>query len=284
MEETILEEISQKHNEANAFISLFFAGSDAIIYIIILFLFGWEYKNSDSPKQKLSFLIILDAFLRIITVFTDVYSKSFIKELFFSSFAAIQFYTIIIFINQMFNEKNHEYNLEINSEMGNAKLLTCIFFPLIFSFKAIMSSYKLLSIIQYTFIIVTAYIISNYVEKRMKNFFFIIMEKNAQFGNLIYISNFPYFISMYIMINYFIEILALLVSNNLLAVYIDMICLIFKESVKYLVIILLIMINYTFDKYSTYSDLDFNNQSKNDDSETTKVEVYKDEEEAKVAE
>lgn len=284
MEETILEEISQKHNEANAFISLFFAGSDAIIYIIILFLFGWEYKNSDSPKQKLSFLIILDAFLRIITVFTDVYSKSFIKELFFSSFAAIQFYTIIIFINQMFNEKNHEYNLEINSEMGNAKLLTCIFFPLIFSFKAIMSSYKLLSIIQYTFIIVTAYIISNYVEKRMKNFFFIIMEKNAQFGNLIYISNFPYFISLYIMINYFIEILALLVSNNLLAVYIDMICLIFKESVKYLVIILLIMINYTFDKYSTYSDLDFNNQSKNDDSETTKVEVYKDEEEAKVAE
>lgn len=284
MEETILEEISQKHNEANAFISLFFAGSDAIIYIIILFLFGWEYKNSDSPKQKLSFLIILDAFLRIITVFTDVYSKSFIKELFFSSFAAIQFYTIIIFINQMFNEKNHEYNLEINSEMGNAKLLTCIFFPLIFSFKAIMSSYKLLSIIQYTFIIVAAYIISNYVEKRMKNFFFIIMEKNAQFGNLIYISNFPYFISLYIMINYFIEILALLVSNNLLAVYIDMICLIFKESVKYLVIILLIMINYTFDKYSTYSDLDFNNQSKNDDSETTKVEVYKDEEEAKVAE
>jgi len=284
LEETILEEISQKHNEANAFISLFFAGSDAIIYIIILFLFGWEYKNSDSPKQKLSFLIILDAFLRIITVFTDVYSKSFIKELFFSSFAAIQFYTIIIFINQMFNEKNHEYNLEINSEMGNAKLLTCIFFPLIFSFKAIMSSYKLLSIIQYTFIIVAAYIISNYVEKRMKNFFFIIMEKNAQFGNLIYISNFPYFISMYIMINYFIEILALLVSNNLLAVYIDMICLIFKESVKYLVIILLIMINYTFDKYSTYSDLDFNNQSKNDDSETTKVEVYKDEEEAKVAE
>jgi len=284
LEETILEEISQKHNEANAFISLFFAGSDAIIYIIILFLFGWEYKNSDSPKQKLSFLIILDAFLRIITVFTDVYSKSFIKELFFSSFAAIQFYTIIIFINQMFNEKNHEYNLEINSEMGNAKLLTCIFFPLIFSFKAIMSSYKLLSIIQYTFIIVAAYIISNYVEKRMKNFFFIIMEKNAQFGNLIYISNFPYFISLYIMINYFIEILALLVSNNLLAVYIDMICLIFKESVKYLVIILLIMINYTFDKYSTYSDLDFNNQSKNDDSETTKVEVYKDEEEAKVAE
>lgn len=284
MEQTFLEEISQKQNEANAFISLFFAGSDAIIYIIILFLFGWEYKNSDSPKQKLSFLVILDAFLRIITVFTDVYSKSIIKELFFSSFAAIQFYTIIIFINQMFNEKNHEYNLEINSEMGNAKLLTCIFFPLIFSFKAIMSSYKLLSIIQYTLIIVATCRISNYVEKRMKNFFSIIMEKNAQFGNLIYISNFPYFISMYIMINYFIEILSLFFSNNLIAVYIDMICRIIKESVKYLVIILLIIINYTFDKYSTYSDLDFNNHSKNEDSETAKVEVYKDEEEAKVVE
>lgn len=283
MEQSILEEISQIHNEANAFISLFFAGSDAVIYIILLFLFGWEFKNSDSPKQKLSFLIILDAFLRIISVFTDLYSKLFLKELFFTSFATVQFYIIIAFINQIFNEKNHEYNLEISSEMGNAKLLTCIFFPLIFSFKAVMSSYKFLSIIQYILIIVAAYGISNYVEKRMENFFSIIIEKNGQFGNITYISNFPYFISIYIMINYFIEIISLLISNKLYAVYIEMICLIFKESVKYLVIILLIIILYYFEKYSTDNDLDFNNQSKNEVSETSKVNVYKDEEEAEEA-
>lgn len=283
MEQSISEEISQIHNKANAFISLFFAGSDAVIYIIILFLFGWEFKNSYSPKQKLSFLIILDAFIRINSIFTDLYSKSFFKELFFSSLATIQFYTIIAFINQIFNEKNHEYNLEISSEMGNAKLLTCIFFPLIFSFKAVMSSYKFLSIIQYILIILATYGISNYVEKRMENFFSIIIEKNGQFSNIIYISNFPYFISVYIMINYFIEILSLLVKNNLYAVYIEMISLVFKECVKYLSIILLIIILYSFEKYSIDNDLDFNNQSNNEISETSKVKVYKDEEEAEEA-
>ena len=167
--------------------------------------------------------------------------------------------------------------------MGNAKLLTCIFFPLIFSFKAVMSSYKFLSIIQYILIILATYGISNYVEKRMENFFSIIIEKNGQFSNIIYISNFPYFISVYIMINYFIEILSLLVKNNLYAVYIEMISLVFKECVKYLSIILLIIILYSFEKYSIDNDLDFNNQSNNEISETSKVKVYKDEEEAEEA-
>ena len=221
--------------------------------------------------------------MRIINVFTDLYSKSFFKELLFSSLASIQFYTIIIFINQIFTEKNHEYNLEINSEMGNAKLLTGIFFPLIFSFKAVMSSYEFFSIIQYSLIILAAYGISNYVKKRMENFFFIIAEKNGQFSNLSYTTSFPSFISMYIMINYFIEIIGLLISNSLYAVYIDMICMIFKESVKYLVIIALIIIYYYFNKYSSYQDLDSKNLSKNEVSESTKVNIYKDEEEAEEA-
>ena len=279
MEQIIKEEISQKHNEAKAFISLFFAGSDAVIYILLLFLFGWEFKNLNSPKQKLSFLVILDAFLRIVTVFTDIYSKSFLKELFFTSFATLQFYIIIIFINQIFTEKYHEYNLEISSEMGNARLLTGIFFPLVFSFKAVMSSYQFLSLIQYIFTIIASYSISKYVEKRMDMFFSNIIEKNGQFNKLYYISNFPFFISIYIMINYCLEFLSLFTSNSLYEVYIDMICMILKESVKYLVIILLIIMYYSFNKYTKVIDSSSNNQSKNEVSEATKVNVYKDEEE-----
>ena len=283
MEQSIIEEISQNHNEANALISLFFAASDAIIYIIILFLFGWEFKNSDSPKQKLSFLIILDAFQRIAIVFTDFYSKSFMKELFFCSVSTIEFYTIIIFVNQIFTEKSHEYNLEINSEMGNANLLAGIFFPLIFSFKEVMSSYKFFTIVQYTFIIISAYVLYNYSEKRMKEFFSAIIEKNGQFSKVTYISDFPYFIFIYTLISYFIGILGLLVTNNLYTVYIEMVCKTFKECVKYLVIILLIVMHYSFDKCSTDNDPGFNNQSKNEVSETTKVNIYKDEEEAEEA-
>ena len=79
------------------------------------------------------------------------------------------------------------------------------------------------------------------------------------------------------------EIIGILISNSLYAVYIDMICMVFKESVKYLVIIMLIIIYYYFNKYSSYKDLDSKNQPKNEISESTKVNIYKDEEEAEEA-
>ena len=54
MDQDIEEEIIRKHDQADAFISLFFAAIDTIFYVIILTLFGWEFKNTFSPKQQLS--------------------------------------------------------------------------------------------------------------------------------------------------------------------------------------------------------------------------------------
>ena len=96
MDPIIEEEIMKKHNQADAFISLFFAGLDAVCYIIILTLFGCDFKNLSSPKQKLSLLIVLDAVLRIFNMYSDEYSKYFVKEIFFTCFTTIQF-TIIIY-------------------------------------------------------------------------------------------------------------------------------------------------------------------------------------------
>ena len=67
MDPIVEEEIMKKHNQADAFISLFLAGLDVVCYIIILTLFGCDFKNLSSPKQKLSSLIVLDAVLRILT-------------------------------------------------------------------------------------------------------------------------------------------------------------------------------------------------------------------------
>ena len=117
----------------------------------------------------------------------------------------------------------------------------------------------------------------------MDNFFANILLKNGQFNNLTYTSSFPNYISIYIIINYFMEIIGLLISNSLYAVYIDMICMVFKESAKYLVIIMLIIIYYSFIKLSTYQHIESNNQPKNEVSESTKVNIYKDEEEAEEA-
>ena len=60
------EEIMQNHNQAEAFISLFFAGLDVITYIVILTLFGFEFKSLDTPKQKLTIFLLLDGILRYV--------------------------------------------------------------------------------------------------------------------------------------------------------------------------------------------------------------------------
>ena len=154
MDPLIEKEIMQNHNQADAFISLFFAGLDAVCYIIILTLFGCEFKGISSPKQKLSLLIILDAVLRIINMYTDEYSKHWFKEIFLSSFVTAQFYIIVSCLNDIFTDRGNESGLETELEIRNLGLITILFFPLVFSFKGLLLTYKLLSALQYICILV----------------------------------------------------------------------------------------------------------------------------------
>ena len=101
MEDFIEEEIRKNHNEADAFISLFFAFLDSLYYITIIFIFGYEFKSFSYPKEKLSLLIIIDAILRIIHIFTDDYSKRWFKEFFLSFLATRQFYIIFYCLDQI---------------------------------------------------------------------------------------------------------------------------------------------------------------------------------------
>ena len=107
----IEEEIRRKHNEAAAFISLFFAFIDSLFYVSIIFIFGYEYKSFNYPKEKLSLLIILDALLRIIHIFADDFSKGWFKEFFFSFFTTGQFYIVFNCLDQIITKRNE--NLEI---------------------------------------------------------------------------------------------------------------------------------------------------------------------------
>ena len=71
------------------------------------------------------------------------------------------------------------------------------------------------------------------------------------------------------------------VDNKLYESYMSMICTIFKEVGKYLVIILLVALYNTFNKYvkDTYFGYAPQNEVPLEKKEKKKVEVYKDEEE-----
>ena len=135
-------EIVSSYSEINDYISLFFIGIDAVIILIILCIFRLECKIGYSPTKKLPLLIILDIQMRLIKMFADIYTKSFLKELIFTSLGTIQFAIIINFLNEVFTDrKNQEFS---DLKIDNLNLFIGIFFSLTFSFKGILSIYKIL--------------------------------------------------------------------------------------------------------------------------------------------
>ena len=279
MDPVIEEEIIKKHNEADAFISLFFAGLDAVCYIIILTLFGFDFKGISSPKQKLSLFIVLDAVLRIINMYTDEFSKYFIKELFFTFFSTIQFNMILSILNQVFSNRGNEaYDSDL--EIKNTLPLSIIFFVLCFSFKGIIFSYKYISLIQFFCIIIGIYILNRIVGGKLEMYLSNISKKDSSFTGENFINNMPFFISIYLIIDYCFEIISLMIENKLYASYMIMVCKTFKEVGKYLVFLLVITVYHTFNKYLLEEDLGYSNSEvRGHETEKSRVNIYKDEDE-----
>lgn len=282
MNPIIEEEIMQNHNQADAFISLFFAGLDAVTYIVILTLFGCELKGCFSPKQKLSLFLILDGVLRIINMYIDAYSKTFVQETVFSLIVTLQFYLSISILEQVFTDRCNGTKLESEFKIKNKTLLSFLFFCLVFSFKGLMTSYGLLSCLQYICILVSISVFYKYIGNKIDLFLSNITKKNNQFHGQNFINNLPFFILIYFMINYILQLCSLMIENKLYESYMVMVCTVFKEVGKYLVILLLIAIYHSFNKYVKEYDFGFsseNNNTNNKSADKNKVQVYKDEEE-----
>ena len=280
MDPVIEEEIIKKHNEADAFISLFFAGLDAVCYIIILTLFSFDFKGISYPKQKLSLLIVLDAVLRIINMYTDEFSKYFIKELFFTFFSTIQFNMILSILNQVFSNRGNE-TYDSDLEIKNTLPLSIIFFVLCFSFKGIIFFYKYISLIQFFCIIIGIYILNRIIGGKLEMYLSNISKKDSSFTGENFINNMPFFISIYLIIDYFFEIISLMIENKLYASYMIMVCKTFKEVGKYLVFLLVITVYHTFNKYLLEEDLGYsgNSEIRGHETEKSRVNIYKDEDE-----
>ena len=262
------------HNQAEAFISIFFAGLDIVIYLLIITLFGCEFRSIDSSKQKFSIFLLLDAVIRIIKIYTDVYINNFIQEIVFSLVASIQFYLSISILNQIFSDKNNDHYLDNELHIKNKFFFSFIFFFLVFSLKGLLTNYSFLSMIQYICILISISIFYKYISNKISLFISNIERKNPQFKEREIIIYLPFFIFLSFIIYYALQLLGLLINNKLFESYLIMICIIFKEIGKYMDIILLISIFYSFNKYikEQNSSLSIKPVINN------KVTVYKDEE------
>ena len=258
MDSDIEDEIVQKHDQAEAFISLFFAGVDAIIYIIVLSLFGCQFRNLFSQKQKISFLILVDAIMRIVNLYTTSFIYSFPKDLCLTIFATCQFFLIINILNQTYTDKSNP-NFMNNSGITYKPLCTILFFVL--TMKCNIS--KMISLVQYILAIIA--LIAFGVSVMHKNTLFLlgIQKKTQNFSCKNFVSNIPLFIIFYFFLNYVLKILGLLVENPLYCSYMEMACDIFKEVGKYLSFNLVISAFYLHNKYVKDEDFGFESDSQN---------------------
>jgi len=274
MNSDVYEEIMQNHNQAEAFISLFFAGLDVITYIVILTLFGFEFKSLDSPKQRLTMFLLLDGILRIINMYTDSYMQSFVREMVLSLIVTLQFYLSISMLEQIFTDKSNESFLVNELKIKNKYLFSIIFFCLVFSLKGLMTS-NFLSSIQYICILILISVFYKYIANKIDLFLTNISKKNNQFQGRNFINNLPFFVFLYFTIFYILQLCGLMIDNKLYESYMTMICTIFKEVGKYLNILLLIAIYHSFNKYIKQNEFVYETKPIQKDN---KVQVYKDDE------
>jgi len=279
MESVIDEEIIDNHNKAGAFISLFFLGLDAITYIITFTLFSCELKKLSAPKQKIYLFIILDGLLRLINIYVDAFRKSFIQETTFTLISTIQFYLALSLLDQIFTDQRNDSYMASELQIRNINLFSFLFFCLVFSFKGILVSFGLISSIQYICIFITLSIFYKYINNKIDIYLTNIQKNNNQFTNKNFIINLPFFIYIYLVINYILRLFGLVSENKLYESYMSMICTIFKEVGKYLVILLMISLYNTFNKYVRINEHTYNPQPTKP-VEKQKVQVYKDEDEA----
>ena len=280
MQSVIDEEIMDNHNKAGAFISLFFLGLDAITYIVTFTLFSCELKNFSSPKQKIYLFVILDGLLRLINIYTDAYNKSFVQETTFTLIPTMQFYLSLSMLEQVFTDQRNDSYMISELNIRNKNLLSFLFFCLTFSFKGLLTSYGLLSSIQYVCIFISISILYKYINNKIDIYLTNIQKNNNQFTGRNFIINLPFFVFIYLGINYILRLFGLVFDNKLYESYMSMICTIFKEVGKYLVILLMISLYNTFNKFVIKTNEHTYNPQPVKPVEKKKVQVYKDEDEA----
>ena len=163
--------------------------------------------------------------MRIIKMFTDIYAKSFLKELIFTTLGTIQFAIIINFLNDVFTDRRNEEISEL--KIDNLNLFIGLFFSLTFSFKGILSIYKIISGFQNILIIKCIYILYKVLGDKIQDFLNIVYRINADFSGQNCIKNFPFIISSFLIVNYFFQIIVLLLRNKLYKSYLKIICLLY---------------------------------------------------------
>ena len=248
MDEYFEQELIETYENAETILTLLFAFIDLIIIIFSLFNLKSKNKKIYLLKYKLFGLFLVDIVLRIL--YAKKYHKinSVYNEIAFSFLKTFQFFLILSFLEQIFNDTRLNKKGKFYKKLSCKQL--CITFSLvIFSYEKFSNSHKDICLIQSLIIIYCIFVLYT----RLRNKIIKIVDNlasqktNRRQNTYLCILGSPFICFIFYLTYYILKILFLTLENPDHIIYANIILKIIIDSSKYFLFSILELLLYVID-------------------------------------
>jgi hypothetical protein len=248
MDEYFEQELIETYENAETILTLLFAFIDLIIIIFSLFNLKSKNKKIYLLKYKLFGLFLVDIVLRIL--YAKKYHKinSVYNEIVFSFLKTFQFFLILSFLEQIFNDTRLNKKGKFYKKLSCKQL--CITFSLvIFSYEKFSNSHKDICLIQSLIIIYCIFVLYT----RLRNKIIKIVDNlasqktNRRQNTYLFILGSPFICFIFYLTYYILKILFLTLENPDHIIYANIILKIIIDSSKYFLFSILELLLYVID-------------------------------------
>lgn len=271
MESYISREFLENYEGADIILSILFAVIDFIIIIFSLFHLNSKNKKIYLLKYKLFAIFIIDIISRMFYVNRYYKVKSLFMELLFSALISSQFFLILSFLEQAYNDTKMKKKGKFFTKLKR-NYICSVFLIITFPYDKFSSSQKEAAFIQSMIIIYCIYFLyirmKNKIIKIVQN---IIKQTSIHNKNIFFcLMGSPLPCLIFFLSYYILRIIFLYITNPEFIVYANLALKIIKDSSKYFLFIILEIILYLLSenklqKEKFCDDLEEKNDMKNKD-------------------
>ena len=245
MDEFFEQELIETYESAETILTLLFAFIDGAIIICSLFNFNSKNKKIYLLKCKLFGLFLIDILLRIMYAKKYHKLKSVYNEIIFTFLKTYQFFLILSFLEQIFNDTRLNKKGKFYKKLSCKQL--CIIFSLVtFSYEKFTNSQKEICLIQSLIIIYCIFVLyirlRNKIIKIVDNL--VSQKENQRKKTYLCILGSPFISFIFYFSYYILRILFLTLENQEHIIYANIILTIIIDSSKYFLFSILELLLY----------------------------------------
>ena len=252
----------ENFQKAEIIMNYIFIFFDFLIFFIISIIIKSKYKNTLLTKYQFFLILIIDIIFMITYIKAYYYINSISKELVIILLSASKFYTILSFLEQIYNNLLSSEDVGKNNEYLNIFQKSIIFFFIFFSYdKFVYGFTNLVCLIEYLAILGYIFKLYPYLRTQILEIKFILSKKNPK--NVYcynFIQNNQFLCFNIISFNYIVKIAILFSDDINYLIYSNIILITIKGIYKFFLFTLLGVILYSLNK------IDYENETPSEDA------------------